>query len=102
MRASSVDMYKLNKYIWTLNLGGGNYLLYNSLFQKAARIDEELKDLLERATDPDKLTEHEDIARILKKMGVLLPENFDEMTYLRTLFKDVESTFDIRYSIDNI
>ena len=92
-----VDMYKLNKYIWTLNLGGGNYLLYNSLFQKAARIDEELKDILESVTDLKELTEHKDIVDMLKKMGVLLPEDFDEMTYLRTLFKDVESTFDIGY-----
>jgi uncharacterized protein len=95
--APSVDMYKLNKYTWTLNLGGGNYLLYNSLFQKAARIDEELRFLLKSVTNPDELTEHEDVAEMLKEMGVLLPENFDEITYLRTLFKDVESTFDISY-----
>ncbi len=96
MCTPSVDMYKLNKYTWTLNLGGGNYLLYNSLFQKAARIDEELKGLLEGVTNPNELTEHEDIAHMLKEMGVLLPENFDEITYLKTLFKDVE-TFNISY-----
>jgi len=92
-----VDMYKLNKYTWTLNLGGGNYLLYNSLFQKAAKIDEELKTFLEKVTNPKELTEHADIAEMLKKMGVLLPENFDEINYLRTLFRDVESTLKIGY-----
>lgn len=93
-----VEMYKLNKYTWTLNLGGGNYLLYNSLFQKAAKIDKELKDFLEKINNLEEFTkEHEDIVEMLKELGVLLPETFDEITYLRTMFKDIESTFEIGY-----
>ncbi|MBU7042361.1 MAG: radical SAM protein [Theionarchaea archaeon] len=89
-------MYKLNTYIWFLSLGGGDYLLYNSLFQKAARIDEELKTALE-SRNLKELAENEDVMNLLKEIQVVLPEAFDEMAHLHSLYPHLESNFEIGY-----